>query len=114
MIDQTHLDTLTQLLGRDTINQIRLEYIEDSGEKLEQLLQAWDEKNYSELRQISHSLKSASLNMAMSAFAKQCQQIEQLATLQHNEQDMQAIIDELPSLHTRSLLALEQYFSDLA
>jgi|GEM_PF-1711562 HPt (histidine-containing phosphotransfer) domain-containing protein len=111
MIDTAHLDTLTQLLGRDTINQIRLEYIEDSHEKLAQLLQAWDTKDYSELRQVSHSLKSASLNMAMSVFAKQCQQIEQSAS-QHNEQGMQAIIDTLPSLHTLSLRALNEYFSD--
>ena len=53
MIDQTHLDTLTQLLGRDTINQIRLEYIEDSGEKLEQLLQAWDEKTIRSLDRLA-------------------------------------------------------------
>lgn len=111
MIDTSHLDTLTQLLGRDTINQIRLEYIEDSHDKLAQLLQAWNTKNYSELRQVSHSLKSASSNMAMSVFAKQCQQIEQSA-LQHNEQGLQAIIDTLPSLHTSSLQALKQYFSD--
>jgi histidine phosphotransfer protein HptB len=109
MIDHTQLDTLTQLLGKDTINQIRLEYVEDSAQKMTQLLQAWDDRNYEELKQTSHSLKSASLNIGVPIFAQQCQQIEK-AALQHSEQGIQAIIDTLPALHATSLKELEKYF----
>ena len=110
MIDPTQLDTLTQLLGKSTINQIRLEYIKDSRQKVTLLLHAWKERNYQELKHVSHSLKSSSLNMAMFVFAKQCQRIEESA-LQHNDPEIQAIIDELPALHESSLKALAAYFS---
>ncbi|GAA0235104.1 Hpt domain-containing protein [Marinomonas primoryensis] len=110
MIDHAQLDTLTQLLGKDTINQIRLEYVQDSRQKMTTLLDAWEERNYQELQNVSHSLKSSSLNMAMLVFAKQCQLIEKFAS-QHNEQEIQAIIDDLLALHKISLKALAAYFS---
>jgi len=110
MIDQSQLETLIQFLGKDTINQIRLAYAEDSRHKMTLLLAAWKERNYQELQQVSHSLKSSSLNMAMQMFAKQCQLIEACAS-QHNEQGIQAIIDNLPALHTVSLKELAAYFS---
>ncbi|MDE8604588.1 Hpt domain-containing protein [Marinomonas sp. RSW2] len=110
MIDHAQLDTLTQLLGKDTINQIRLEYVQDSRQKMTILLDAWEERNYQELQNVSHSLKSSSLNMAMLVFAKQCQLIENFAS-QHNEQEIQAIIDDLLALHKISLKALAAYFS---
>tara|TARA_R110001606_G_scaffold347881_2_gene497282 strand:+ start:1056 stop:1394 length:339 start_codon:yes stop_codon:yes gene_type:complete len=110
MIDHAHLDSLVQLLGKDTINEIRLEFINDSNEKMTQLIQAWDKRDYQELRHVSHSLKSASLNMAMQVFAKQCKLIEEAAT-QQTDQGMQAIIDDLPTIHKTSLGELEVYFS---
>ena len=110
MIDHAQLDSLIELLGKDTINVIRLEFVEDSHEKMTQLEQAWEKRDYDELQHISHSLKSASLNMAMQAFAKQCQLIE-MAASQQSEQGIQAIIDDLPSLHQASLHELEMHFS---
>ncbi|MGO2510252.1 Hpt domain-containing protein [Marinomonas polaris] len=109
MIDHDHLDSLIQLLGKDTINTIRLEFVDDSNEKMAQLMQAWEKRDHQELKQVSHSLKSASLNMAMQIFAKQCQLIETAAT-QHSEQGMQTIIDGLPAIHQASLDELEAYF----
>lgn len=110
MIDHAHLDSLIQLLGKETINSIRLEFIDDSNEKIALLLKAWDNRDYKELRHVSHSLKSASLNMAMQVFAKQCKLIEEAAT-QQTDQGMQAIIDGLPTIHKTSLDELEVYFS---
>tara|TARA_R110002167_G_C12460861_1_gene632708 strand:+ start:347 stop:679 length:333 start_codon:yes stop_codon:yes gene_type:complete len=110
MIDHAQLDTLTQLLGKDAINQIRLEYVQDSRQKMTLLLDAWKERNYQQVQNVSHSLKSSSLNMAMLVFAKQCQLIETFAS-QHNEQEIQAIIDDLFALHEISLKALAAYFS---
>ena len=110
MIDRAHLDSLIQLLGKETINEIHLEFIDDSNEKMTQLIQAWDKRDYQELRHVSHSLKSASLNMAMLIFAKQCQLIEEAAA-QQSGQGMQAIIDGLPAIHQTSLKELEEYFS---
>jgi hypothetical protein len=48
--------------------------------------------------------------MAMLVFAKQCQLIETFSS-QHNEQEIQAIIDDLLALHKISLKALAAYFS---
>ncbi|WP_421847118.1 Hpt domain-containing protein [Marinomonas sp.] len=111
MIDHAHLDSLIKLLGKETINHIRLEFVDDSNEKIALLLKAWDNRDYKELRHVSHSLKSASLNMAMQMFAKQCQLIEEAAT-QQNNQGMQAIIDDQPTIHKASLKELEMYFSN--
>lgn len=110
MIDHEHLESLTQLIGKDTMDQIRLEFIDDSHEKMTQLLQAWEERNYDALRDISHSLKSASLNMALRRFAEQCQQVE-MASIQHDEQAIQPIIHQLPALHQASLNALADLFT---
>jgi HPt (histidine-containing phosphotransfer) domain-containing protein len=110
MIDHAHLDSLVQILGKDTINAIRLEFINDSNEKMVLLLQAWEKRDYQELRHVSHSLKSASLNMAMQVFAKQCQLIEEASTKQ-SDHGMQAIINGLPAIHQTSLKELEVYFS---
>lgn len=110
MIDHAHLDSLIDLIGKETINNIRLEFVDDSNEKIALLLQAWERRNYQELRQVSHSLKSASLNMAMQVFAKQCQLIEEAAT-QQSDQGVQAIMDSLPAIHKSSLEELDAYFS---
>lgn len=111
MIDHTYLNSLTELLGKDVINQIRLEYVEDSTEKMRLLLAAWDERDYKILHEVSHSLKSASLNMAMRVFAERCQFIEQSAS-QSREDGVQDIIDGLTVTHSESLKALEAYFLD--
>ncbi|ETI59718.1 Hpt domain-containing protein [Marinomonas profundimaris] len=110
MINRAQLDSLTQFLGKDDINQIRLQYTQDSCLKVSLLLSAWRERDYQELQRLSHSLKSSSLNMAMQMFAKQCQQIEKLAPL-HDDQGLQAIIDTLPALHQVSLKELAAYFA---
>ncbi|MGO2353536.1 MAG: Hpt domain-containing protein [Marinomonas foliarum] len=109
MIDHAHLNSLIQLIGKDTMNDIRLEFIADSQEKMALLFQAWHDKDYDTLKNIGHSLKSASLNMALRMLAEQYQQIERLAA-QHNNHDMQAIMDQLPALHEASLKELDNLF----
>ncbi|PYF78978.1 HPt (histidine-containing phosphotransfer) domain-containing protein [Marinomonas alcarazii] len=109
MIDHAHLNSLIQLIGKDTMNDIRLEFITDSQEKMALLFQAWDNEDYDTIKNIGHSLKSASLNMALRRLAEQFQQIERLAA-QHNKQDMQAIMDHLPALHQASLKELDELF----
>lgn len=111
MIDYSHLNSLTDLLGKKVINQIRLDYEEDCKQKMKSLEEAWNEKNYEQLQQVSHSLKSASLNMAMQFFAEKCQFIENAAS-QKNEQRIANMIDTLPDIHQRSLKELQAYFVD--
>ncbi|MCB5161714.1 Hpt domain-containing protein [Marinomonas algarum] len=109
MIDTQHLNSLTEVLGTSMVNDIRLAFEADSAEKMPLLQQAWTERNHAALREASHSLKSASLNMGLSDMATQCQLIESAAA-QQEEQGIQAIIDRLPSLLTASLAELEAYF----
>lgn len=109
MIDYDHLTSLIDVLGKDTMNKIRLEFIVDSTEKMALLFAAWEAQNDHDIREISHSLKSASLNMAMKAFAAQCQQIESPSKPQ-SQAERQAVMDSLPALHQASLTELEAYF----
>lgn len=50
MINYAQLDSLIQLLEKDTINQIRLEFVDDSHEKMTLLIRAWNIRDYQELR----------------------------------------------------------------
>lgn len=111
MIDNEQINDLIKRLGKEMINGIRMEYIEDSTQKIAHLLDAWNERNYQTLQEISHALKSSSLNMAMHTFSEQCQRIEQLAS-QHNENSVQAIINDLPNVYSASLKVLDTYFID--
>jgi HPt (histidine-containing phosphotransfer) domain-containing protein len=111
MIDHSYLDTLTQLLGKNAINDIRLGYVDDSTQKMSDLLAAWQTRDYIKIQEISHSLKSASLNMAMTHFAEKCQIIEQLAP-KHDEQGIHNTIDNLSAVHQKSLIELAAYFTD--
>ncbi|RBO86293.1 Hpt domain-containing protein [Marinomonas aquiplantarum] len=112
MIDKAYLDSLTELLGKSTVNQIRLEYVQDSSSKLDQLLSAWDNRDFEALKQISHSLKSASLNMAAKQFAGQCEIIEKSAE-KKDEAPIQNAIEHVSDLHKETLMALSGYFSML-
>ncbi|KZN14471.1 Hpt domain-containing protein [Marinomonas sp. TW1] len=112
MIDKAYLDSLTELLGKNTVNQIRLEYVQDSTLKLEQLLRAWEERDFETLKQVSHSLKSASLNMAAKQFAQQCEIIEKSAG-KGDETPIQTTIKSVSDVHKETLMALSGYFSML-
>ncbi|BFM50174.1 Hpt domain-containing protein [Marinomonas sp. THO17] len=113
MIDTAYLDSLTQLLGKNTVNQIRLEFVKDSSQKLELLLTAWQEQDYQQLKQVSHSLKSASLNMAANQLAEQCAIIE-AASANEQASPIAAAIELLPTLHKETLAVLSDYFSMLS
>ncbi len=111
MINFSHLDSLTDLLGKSVINQIRLDYEEDSTQKMIGLEEAWNTKDYEQLQHISHSLKSSSLNMGMQFFAAKCQCIENAAG-QKNELDIANVMDSLSEIHQQSLKELQAYFID--
>lgn len=113
MIDKAYLDSLTELLGQNTVNQIRLEFVKDSSQKLEQLLDAWQQEDFQQLKQVSHSLKSASLNMAARQLAEQCAIIE-AASAEEKAEPIAAIIETLPKLHKETMMALSGYFSMLS
>lgn len=51
MINKAYLDSLTELLGHNTVNQIRLEFVKDSSQKLELLLEAWQQQDFQQLKQ---------------------------------------------------------------
>ncbi|MFT2098960.1 Hpt domain-containing protein [Marinomonas sp. 2405UD66-6] len=111
MIDHSYLDSLVELLGKDTINEIRLVYVNESAEKLEDLFAAWEAKNFTELQDISHSLKSSSLSMAMADFAEQCRMIEELSQTA-DEQGIKPITENLSVVYHKSLEELVAYFED--
>lgn len=111
MIDHSYLDSLVELLGKDTINGIHLVYVNESAEKLQDLLTAWKAKNYTALQDISHSLKSSSLSMAMTDFAEQCRMIEELSQTA-DEQGIKPITENLSVVYHKSLEELAAYFED--
>ncbi len=111
MINYSQLNSLIDLLGKNVINPIRLDYEEDSTQKLIKLVEAWNAKDYEQLQHISHSLKSSSLNMGMQFFADKCQRIENAAR-RKNDLGIANVIDDLSDIHQQSLKELQAYFID--
>jgi len=109
MINYSQLNSLIDLLGKSVIDPIRLDYEKDSTQKVIELVEAWNTKNYEQLEHISHSLKSSSLNMGMQIFAEKCQCIESAAG-QQNALDIANVIDDLSDLHQQSLKELQAFF----
>ena len=109
MMDHTHLDSLCSLLGKPAINQIRLVYVEESIQKIALLNSAWEEKNFPEIRTISHSIKSSSLNMGLSTFSDLCSQLEE-ASSARDEPAVETIMAHFADHHKESIEALETYF----
>lgn len=110
MIDRAYLDSLVELLGKDTINEIRLIYLQESAQKLDDLAAAWKNQNYTDLQEISHSLKSSSLSMAMTDLAEQCREIEEFSKLP-DKPNIDRLMKTLSKTHQKSLVELADYFS---
>ncbi len=109
MMDQTHLDDLCRQLGKSVINQVRSVYVEESIKKIALLHNAWEEKNYTEIRSISHSIKSSSLNMGLSTFSDLCNQLEEASSARDGAV-VEHIMKGFEDCHKASIAALEKYF----
>ena len=85
-VDQTQLKTLQDIIGKETLQKVQRSYIEDSEPKLLALGDAIETGDFATIEQLSHSLKSASSNLALSGVAEVFAQLEALATQQQTSQ----------------------------
>ena len=85
-VDQTQLKTLHDIIGKETLQKVQRSYIEDSEPKLLALGDAIKTGDFATIEQLSHSLKSASSNLALSGVAEVFAQLEALATQQQTSQ----------------------------
>lgn len=110
LLDTTHLNELVELLGKDTVHQICQDFIRDSQHKFSQLEQTWQENDLPTLGTLSHSLKSASANMALQSFSVEMAKLEKNASL-GNLEAIQSQLSSLPALYQESIHSLEHYFA---
>ncbi|CUB03619.1 Hpt domain-containing protein [Marinomonas fungiae] len=80
LVDHTQLKTLKDILGRDTLLRVKGSYEEDSQAKLNALEQAVNASNLEQVEQLSHSLKSASSNLALVSLTRLFAQMEASAS----------------------------------
>lgn len=109
LLDHNHLNSLIDLLGRESIEQVWINYQEDSAQKMEALLQAWEQQDFFVLEALSHSLKSASSNMALSRLADSLKQLEE-ASIAGDVARAKHIIQILPELYSISVKEMNLYF----
>ncbi|WP_158541176.1 Hpt domain-containing protein [Marinomonas piezotolerans] len=108
-IDTAQLQNLINLLGADMLQRVRQSFLEDSEPKIAQLKHAIAERDFAAIEQLSHSLKSASSNLALTELAAELAQLEAQATA-HNDADFQRLYDNIESLYVQSVKALSDYF----
>ncbi len=77
-IDQNTLDELIEIMG-DDMSMLIDSYVEDTRLKLEQLAEFDIKTQQQAIFRLAHSLKGASRNVGVAAFADACEQIENLA-----------------------------------
>lgn len=80
VVDHTQLKTLKDILGRDTLLKVKHSYEEDSQAKLVSLEVAVSTGNLEHVEELSHSLKSASSNLALVSLASLFAQMEATAS----------------------------------
>lgn len=80
VVDQTQLNTLKDIIGRDTLLKVKRSYEEDSQAKLVTLEQAVNAGDLNHVEQLSHSLKSASSNLALISLASLFAEMERHAS----------------------------------
>lgn len=108
VVDHTQLKTLKDILGRDTLLKVKRSYEEDSQAKLVTLEDAVSTGNLEHVEQLSHSLKSASSNLALVSLAKLFAEMENHANqgqttplstlLQQAKTQYPSALDELETL----------------
>ncbi|MFD1382893.1 Hpt domain-containing protein [Rhodanobacter aciditrophus] len=108
-IDTDQLQSLISILGKETLVRVRQSYLEDSEPKLAQLKQAVETNQLASVEQLSHSLKSASANMALSDLAKCFADMEHQAAQSHSDQLMTLYI-KAESCYGQSVTALKEFF----
>lgn len=83
-LDTNHLKTLQDILGADILKKVRASYLEDSAPKIERLGEAIAQQDFTNVNTLSHSLKSASANLAMLELADIFAQLEAQASQEQN------------------------------
>lgn len=75
-VDHTQLKTLMDIIGLDTLGRVKQSYLSDSRTKIAELENAIENQDIKQVEHISHSLKSASSNLALSTLAGVFAQME--------------------------------------
>lgn len=104
-VDRTQLQTLIDIIGRETLVRVKESYIEDSQAKLIALGKAVAEKQLKEVDQLSHSLKSASANLALTSLADVFAQLELLSG-QGQEEPLDALFEQANQEYQTALTEL--------
>ena len=105
-VDQIQLKTLKDILGSETLHRVKESYIEDSQPKLELLGNAVESLDFATIEQLSHSLKSASSNLALSELARLFANMEAAAT-QQEPSSLAALYDAVQVTYPEELLELD-------
>ena len=108
-IDTHQLQSLISILGANTLARVRQSYLEDSEPKLAQLKHAIDGQQFSEVEQISHSLKSASANMALGQLAAIFAEMEQQSA-QGKPERLSDLYLQAEECYWLSVQALKDFF----
>ncbi|MBM6550603.1 Hpt domain-containing protein [Marinomonas ostreistagni] len=108
-IDVPQLTTLLQILGDETLQKVRQSYLDDSQDKLPQLAAAIAAQDLAAVDHLSHSLKSASANLAMLELADVFAQMEAQASQGQSDQ-LAALYDSAMAEYQRSVSELNAAF----
>ena len=108
-IDSPQLTMLLDLLGVEKMQHVRESYLVDSAEKMSALGPCIQSQDWQAVYQLSHSLKSASANLALSDLAGLYAQIEaQSSTAQTDA--IPALYEQAQEEYERSVIALKEAF----
>ncbi|TPE53460.1 hypothetical protein FJM67_06545 [Maribrevibacterium harenarium] len=110
LLDTAQLDTMSEIIGKETYRTIFQSYLADSAAKLAQLKEVVDAQDADHIEKLSHSLKSATSNLGMVDLAARFATMEQ----QGKAADVagaQASLGGLDSLYQDSIAALEEYLA---
>lgn len=106
-LDTQQLTMLLDILGREMLQKVHQSYLADSQTKMQQLQQAIAESDCPTVDHLSHSLKSASANLAMSDLASIFAQMEAQAA-QGEHQDLAELYQAAQIEYQRALGQLSE------
>ena len=109
LVDDKALNDLINMLDKNTVNLVRLAFLEDSREQMARLNNAWEEQDLSVIARISHSLKSSSGNLALIPLSQAFAELEAIAT-RGLEHDLPNSLAPLKTCYDASVEELNQYF----
>ena len=108
-IDSQQLTTLLEILGAERLALVRQSYLSDSASKMQALGQSVAEQDWHAVNQLSHSLKSASANLALLSLADLLAQME-AQSAQEQGDSMQRLYEAAQSEYDRSVAELNAAF----